>query len=49
MHANPQTLSEMAASLNRSVVYLAGLQKRFALPVLSGPRIPLPTSPFCAG
>ncbi|NBR87183.1 MAG: hypothetical protein EBS84_01960 [Proteobacteria bacterium] len=36
MHAKPQTLSEMAASLNRSVVYLAGLQKRFALPVLSG-------------
>jgi hypothetical protein len=31
-----QTLAEMAASLNRSTVYIAGLQKRFELPVFSG-------------
>lgn len=36
MEAKTLTLKEMAASLNRSTVYLSGLQKRFELPVLSG-------------
>ena len=36
METKPQTLSEMAASLNRSPVYVAGLQKRFELPVFGG-------------
>ena len=30
------TLKELAASLNRSTVYLTGLQKRFELPALGG-------------
>ena len=36
MKAQAQTLNELAAALNRPMVYLAGLQKRFALPVLAG-------------
>ena len=36
MDTKPQTLSEMAASLHRSTVYVSGLQKRFELPVFSG-------------
>ncbi|NDJ14305.1 MAG: hypothetical protein EBY17_24440 [Acidobacteriia bacterium] len=36
METKPQTLSEMAARLNRSPVYVSGLQKRFELPVFSG-------------
>lgn len=36
MEAKAQTLGEMAASLNRSTLYVSGLQKRFELPVLSG-------------
>ena len=36
METKPLTLGEMAASLNRSPVYVSGLQKRFELPVLSG-------------
>lgn len=31
------TLGEMAAALNRSVVYLSGLQRRFELPLFEGP------------
>ena len=40
METNAQTLKEMAASLHRSTVYLAGLQKRFELPVCSGAAYP---------
>jgi hypothetical protein len=40
METNAQTLKEMAASLNRSTVYVAGLQKRFELPVCSGAAYP---------
>jgi hypothetical protein len=36
MEARAHTMNEMAASLNRSTVYIAGLQKRFELPVFSG-------------
>ena len=36
METKPLTLGEMAASLNRSPVYVSGLQKRFELPVFSG-------------
>ena len=36
METKPLTLGEMAASLNRSTVYVSGLQKRFELPVFSG-------------
>jgi hypothetical protein len=36
MDAKAHTLNEMAVSLNRSTVYIAGLQKRFELPVFSG-------------
>lgn len=36
MEAKKQTLSGMAACLNRSTLYVSGLQKRFELPVLSG-------------
>jgi len=36
MEEKTQTLSEMAASLNRPTLYVSGLQKRFELPVLSG-------------
>ena len=36
MEAKTLTLKEMAASLNRSPVYVSGLQKRFELPVFSG-------------
>ena len=35
METKLQTLSEMAASLNRSTVHVSGLQKRFELPVFS--------------
>jgi len=34
--ANEHTFSEVAGALNRSTVYLRGLQTRFALPVLEG-------------
>lgn len=34
--ATMHTLGEMATALNRSPVYLAGLQKRFELPVFTG-------------
>ena len=36
MKAQAQTLNELAAALNRPMVYLAGLQKRFELPMLAG-------------
>jgi len=34
------TLNEMATALNRSTVYLSGLQKRFELPVFEGATYP---------
>ncbi len=36
MDTKPKTLSEMAASLHRSPLYVSSLQKRFELPVFSG-------------
>ncbi len=36
MEAKAHTLGEMAASLNRSPLYVSSLQKRFELPVFSG-------------
>lgn len=36
MEAKAQTLGEMAACLNRSTLYVSGLQKRFGLPLFSG-------------
>jgi hypothetical protein len=36
MEAKAHTLNEMAASLNRSTLWVAGLQQRFELPKLSG-------------
>lgn len=35
--AAKQTLGDMAKAVNRSAVYLSGLQRRFELPVLEGP------------
>ena len=36
MESPVRTIGEMAAALNRSPVYVSGLQKRFELPVLVG-------------
>jgi hypothetical protein len=36
MDTKPKTLSDMAASLHRSPLYVSSLQKRFGLPVFSG-------------